>query len=149
MANPVFMVGMEFKSHSLFRDAVKEYAIKHGKSIKFLKSDREKVRAVCKKGCPWECYASYVPIDQLSRVKTYTPHHKCIRSCDVPWVSSNWIVTKYCNRIRNNPTWPMPSLHTTIKQEWTCKVDIQKVYRAKKKALNIIHGSAVEQFGQF
>ncbi|KAH7862383.1 hypothetical protein Vadar_004172 [Vaccinium darrowii] len=54
MANPVFMVGMEFKSHSLFRDAVKEYAIKHGKIIKFLKSDKEKARAVCKKGCPWE-----------------------------------------------------------------------------------------------
>ncbi|KAH7859402.1 hypothetical protein Vadar_000654 [Vaccinium darrowii] len=146
--NPVFIVDMEFKSHSQFRDAVKEYAIKHGKKIKFLKSDREKVRAVCKKGCPWECYASYVPADQLYRIKTHTPQHKCIRSYDVPWVSSNWIVNKYCNRIRNNPTWPVASLHTTIQQEWTCKVDIQKVYRAKRKALNIIHGSATEQFGQ-
>lgn len=89
-----------------------------------------------------------MPADQVFRVKTYTPHHKCIRSYDVPWVSSNWIVSKYCNRIRNNPTWPVPSLHTTIQQEWTCKVDIQKVYRAKKKAMNIIHGSAVDQFRQ-
>ncbi|KAH7866379.1 hypothetical protein Vadar_019600 [Vaccinium darrowii] len=105
MENPVFMVGMEFKSHSQFRDAVKE-------------------------------------------IKTHTPQHKCIRSYDVSWVSSSWIVNKYWNRIRNNPTWPVASLHTTIQQEWTCKVDIQKVYRAKRKALNIIHGSATEQFAQ-
>ncbi|KAH7846311.1 hypothetical protein Vadar_012400 [Vaccinium darrowii] len=146
--NPVFMVGMEFKSHSQFRDAVKEYSIKHGKKIKFLKSDREKVRAVCKKGCPWECYASYVSADQLYRIKTHTSQHKCIRSYDVSWVSGNWIVNKYCNKIRYNLIWLVPSLHTTIQQEWTCKVDIQKVYSAKRKALNIIHGSAIEQFAQ-
>lgn len=52
MANPIFMVGMEFKTHSLFRDAVKEYAIKHGKSIKFLKSDREKVKGSLQEGMP-------------------------------------------------------------------------------------------------
>lgn len=66
---------MEFKTHALFRDthalfrdAVKQHAIKCGKVIKFLKSDRSKVRAVCKgskkqgsdksKGCPWLIYAA-------------------------------------------------------------------------------------------
>ncbi|GAB2276943.1 hypothetical protein Dimus_011651 [Dionaea muscipula] len=44
--NPVFSLGMEFKTHKLFRDAVKEYAIKWGKEIKFTLSDRNKVRAV-------------------------------------------------------------------------------------------------------
>ncbi|GAB2233900.1 hypothetical protein Droror1_Dr00003130 [Drosera rotundifolia] len=40
--NPEFSVGMEFKTHKLFRDAVKEYAIKWGKEIKFTLSDKKK-----------------------------------------------------------------------------------------------------------
>ncbi|KAH7856141.1 hypothetical protein Vadar_033196 [Vaccinium darrowii] len=144
MGNPVFIRGMEFKTHSLFRDAVKEYAIKHGKQIKFLKSDREKVRAVCKKGCPWEIYASYVPADALYRIKTYISQHTCTRTFDVPWVSSKWIVARYGNRIRSNPTWPVPSLAETIQQEWTVKVSIRKVYRAKNICLAMRDGTAIE-----
>ncbi|KAH7850197.1 hypothetical protein Vadar_029078 [Vaccinium darrowii] len=52
-------------------------------------------------------------------------------------LNRNWIVTKYCNRIRNNPTWPVPSLHTTIQQEWACKVDIQKGYVEEIKQGNL------------
>ncbi|XP_058223113.1 uncharacterized protein LOC131332829 [Rhododendron vialii] len=76
---------MEFKTHSQFRDAVKEYAIKHGKHITFTKSDREKVRAICKTGCPWDIYASYVHADAVYRVKTYNSERSCTRSFDVPW----------------------------------------------------------------
>ncbi|KAH7834888.1 hypothetical protein Vadar_020699 [Vaccinium darrowii] len=148
MGNPVFIRGMEFKTHSLFRDAVKEYAIKHGKQIRFLKSDREKVRAVCKKGCPWEIYASYVPTDALYRIKTYISQHTCTRTFDVPWVSSKWIVARYGNRIRSNPTWPVPSLAETIQQEWTVKVSIRKVYRAKNICLAMRDGIAIEQYKQ-
>ncbi|KAH7832980.1 hypothetical protein Vadar_001984 [Vaccinium darrowii] len=148
MGNPVFIRGMEFKTHSLFRDAVKEYAIKHGKQIGFLKSDREKVRAVCKKGCPWEIYASHVPADALYRIKTYISQHTCTRTFDVPWVSSKWIVAKYGNRIRSNPTWPIPSLVETIQQEWTVKVSTQKVYRAKNICLAMRDGIAIEQYKQ-
>ncbi|KAE9460709.1 hypothetical protein C3L33_07388, partial [Rhododendron williamsianum] len=50
MLNPVFSVGMEFKTHEIFRDAVKEHSIKLGKKIKFKKSDRAKVCAVCEEG---------------------------------------------------------------------------------------------------
>ncbi|KAH7838022.1 hypothetical protein Vadar_021132 [Vaccinium darrowii] len=71
--NHVFKVGMEFKTHDLFREAVKEHSIKWGKKVKFVKSDREKVRAICKgkKGCPWLIYASYVPVDAVYRIKMW------------------------------------------------------------------------------
>ncbi|KAF7147202.1 hypothetical protein RHSIM_Rhsim03G0174600 [Rhododendron simsii] len=148
MDNPVFEVGMEFKTHDIFANAVKEYSIKHGKKIKFLKNDREKVRAKCEDGCDWLIYASYVPSDAVYRVKRYDAVQNCVRSFHVPWVSTKWILDKYCDRIRSNPTWPTKSLAETIEKERTVRVSIQKVYRARQMALELIQGSAEEQFQQ-
>ncbi|KAH7863977.1 hypothetical protein Vadar_024284 [Vaccinium darrowii] len=140
-----------FKTHALFRDAVKQHGIKCGKVIKFLKNDKSKVRAVCRGGkrkvCPWLIYASFVLADKVFRVKTYVGTHTCSRSYHVPGVSTNWIVKRYTERIRSNPTWPVKSLAVTIEEEWTCKVSLPRVFRAKKKALDLIEGTTNEQFG--
>ncbi|KAH7852922.1 hypothetical protein Vadar_030998 [Vaccinium darrowii] len=121
-----------------------------GKRVQFIKSDRNKVRAICKdsgkKECPWLIYASYVPTDAMYRVKRYDSEHTCSRSFHVSWVSTKWILKKHSNRIRSNPTWPVKSLAETIETEHTIKVHIQKVYRAKKKALEMIQGGTIEQF---
>ncbi|KAH7836032.1 hypothetical protein Vadar_032154 [Vaccinium darrowii] len=95
MENPIFKVGMEFKTHAVFREAVKEHAIKWGKEIKFLKSDKRQ---------------------------------------------------KYSEKIRKNPTWPIPFLVDTIESEKTVKVHPQKAYRAKKIALDMLQGNAAKQF---
>ncbi|KAH7857175.1 hypothetical protein Vadar_009876 [Vaccinium darrowii] len=115
MDNPQFLVGMEFKNHSLFRDAVKEHGIKNA--------------------------------DKVFRVKTHVDTHTCTRSYHVPWVSTRWICNKYTDRIRSNPTWPVKSLAQTIEKEWTCKVSMPRVFRAKKRALDLIEGTTNEQFG--
>ncbi|KAH7862346.1 hypothetical protein Vadar_003544 [Vaccinium darrowii] len=146
MDNPIFKVGMEFKTHGQFREAVKEHAIKWGKEIKFLKSDKRQVRATWKSPCPWTIYCSYVPNDEVYRVKTFIDEHSCVRSFKVPWVSTKWIVKKYSERIRKNPTWPIPSLVDTIQSEKTVQVNPQKAYRAKKISLDMLQGSAAKQF---
>ncbi|XP_028070295.1 uncharacterized protein LOC114272787 [Camellia sinensis] len=145
MHNPQFKLGMEFKSHDMFRDAVKEYAIKWRKHITFTKNDKQKVRAKCKVGCPWVCYASYVKHDGLYRIKTLD-EHTCNRSFDVAYVSSKWIVKRYFERIRLNPTWPIQLLSDTISSEHNVKVDLQKERRARNKVLTQVEGTAAEQF---
>ncbi|KAH7866355.1 hypothetical protein Vadar_019290 [Vaccinium darrowii] len=137
---------MEFKTHALFREAVKEHAIKWGKEIKFLKSDKRQVRATCKSPYPWTIYCSYVPNDEVYRVKTFIDEHSYVRSFKVLWVSTKWIVKKYSERIRKNPTWPIPSLVDTIQSEKTVQVNPQKAYRAKKISLDMLQGSAAKQF---
>ncbi|KAI8569476.1 hypothetical protein RHMOL_Rhmol02G0282000 [Rhododendron molle] len=146
--NPVFSVGMEFKTHEIFRDAVKEHSIKLGKKIKFKKSDRAKVCAVCegKEDCPWYIYASFVKNDGLYRIKRYVDQHTCTRSYHVPWVSTKWIVKRYSDKICKNPTWPIQSLAETIESENTVNVDRQKVFRARRRSLAILEGDAKQQF---
>lgn len=53
---------------------------------------------------------------------------------------------KYAERIRKNPTWPIPSLVETIESENTVKVNHQKAYRAKRIAVQMLEGNAAEQF---
>ncbi|KAH7858532.1 hypothetical protein Vadar_025040 [Vaccinium darrowii] len=146
MVIPTFKVEMEFKSHALFRDDVKEHAIKWGKEITFSKSDKRQVRPACKKPCPWTIYCAYVPNDEVYRVKTFVDQHECVRSFNVQWVSTKWIVKKYTERIRKNPTWPIPPLVETIESENTVKVNHQKTYRAMRIAMQMLEGSAAEQF---
>ncbi|KAI8546654.1 hypothetical protein RHMOL_Rhmol07G0136600 [Rhododendron molle] len=146
MVNPIFEVGMEFKTHAVFRDAVKEYAVKWGKEIKFLKSDRTQVRAKCKDGCPWDIYCAYVPNDLVYRVKTFKDVHSCVRSFNVKWVSTKWIVSHYSKRIKKNPTWPIPSLVATIESEKTVNVHPQKAYRARRISVEMLEGSSAQQF---
>lgn len=121
-----------------------------GKKIKFVKSDRKKVQAVCygRKACPWFIYAAYVKADGVFRVKHYINNHTCTRSYNVPWVSTKWIVRTCSERIAKNPTWPIQSLVDTIESEWTVHVHYQKVFRAKRKVLDALQGSAAQQFGQ-
>lgn len=133
---------MEFKTHAGFRDA----DVKWGKEIKFLKSDRRQIRAKCKDGCPWDIYCAYVPNDFIYRVKTFKDVHSCVRSFNVKWVSTKWIVSHYSERIRKNPTWPIPSLVATIESEKTVNVHPQKAYRARRISVEMLEGSSAQQF---
>ncbi|GAB2288137.1 hypothetical protein Dimus_022481, partial [Dionaea muscipula] len=92
--DPVFKLGMQFKSHEVFRNALKEYAMKWG------------------------------------------------RSFEVKHVKAKWIIGRYCEHIRLNPTWLISSLMDTISHEHAIKVDKQVVRRAKKKYIELIEGSA-------
>ncbi|KAI8571636.1 hypothetical protein RHMOL_Rhmol01G0135200 [Rhododendron molle] len=125
MLNPVFCPGMEFKTHAIFRDAVKEHGVKLGRIIKFKQSDTKKVQAVCegRKDCPWFIYGAFVKGDGVFRVKHYVGEHTCTRGYNVPWVSTNWIVRHYSERIAKNPGWPIRSLTDEIEAEWTVHVD--------------------------
>ncbi|XP_028084942.1 uncharacterized protein LOC114286062 [Camellia sinensis] len=120
--SPQFKLGMEFKSHNMFRNAVNESAINWGKHITFTKNDKQKVRAKCKVGSPWVCYASCVKHNGLYRIKTLVDEHTCNRSFNVAHVSSKWIVSRYFKRIRLNPTWPIQSLEDTISSEHNVKI---------------------------
>ncbi|KAH7841991.1 hypothetical protein Vadar_000269 [Vaccinium darrowii] len=139
---------MEFKTHEIFRDVVKEHAIKFGKKVKFVKNEKQKISAIClAKGCPWYIYASFVKGDGVLRIKHYIANHSCSRKYNVPHVRTKWIVKRYGERIGKNPTWPIQSLADTIESEWIVHVDRQKVFRAKRRALAMLEGTPTEQFG--
>ncbi|KAH7847412.1 hypothetical protein Vadar_025791 [Vaccinium darrowii] len=45
MEDPPFEMGMKFASTTVFKDAIKQHAIKHRRNVKFVKNDKLRVRA--------------------------------------------------------------------------------------------------------
>ncbi|XP_050881042.1 uncharacterized protein LOC127084601 isoform X1 [Lathyrus oleraceus] len=76
-----FTLGMEFSSLQHFKDAVLEHNTLNGRKIKFTKSDRLRVRAVCKfnEKCGYVILVSRVVKTVIFRVKTLCPEHTCGR----------------------------------------------------------------------
>lgn len=70
MINPQFSVGLLFTSIAKFKVAMREYAIKNGRNMKFIKNEKEKVRVMCLIGCPWIVYATQVRDEKTFQVKT-------------------------------------------------------------------------------
>jgi len=147
MENPVFKLGMCFSNAKEFREAIRNYAIKNGRQVRFTKSAQNKLRVVCSEGCDWLIYASKVQGKHTLQVKTFNPVHTCNRVLCVPQVSTKWLANKYCDRLRNNPTWPSASMKKTMKSENVLKLSRSMVYRARALAMTMITGNEEEQFG--
>ncbi|XP_059635862.1 uncharacterized protein LOC132278049 [Cornus florida] len=62
--------------------------------------------------------------------------------------SSTFLANKYCEQLRLNPKIPVGTLKSTIASEMNINVSTYKVYRAKRKALEMIEGNDAEQYGK-
>ncbi|KAI3410640.1 uncharacterized protein J3R85_018644 [Psidium guajava] len=146
MENPTFKLGMCFSNAKEFSEAIKNYAIKNRRQVRFVKNAPNKVRVVCSDGCDWLIYASKMQGEHTLQVKTLNSVHKCNRALYVPQVSSKWLANKYCDRLRNNPTWPSASMKKTMESENVLKLSRTMVYRARAMAMSMVIGNEQEQF---
>lgn len=55
---PKFFVGMIYTDHHQFREAVMKHSYLEGRMVKFTKSDRTRVKAMCRPPCQWHVFAS-------------------------------------------------------------------------------------------
>ncbi|XP_039166588.1 uncharacterized protein LOC104417970 [Eucalyptus grandis] len=69
-----------------------------------------------------------------------------VRALHVPQISTKWLANKYCDRLRNNPTWPGASMKKTMESENVLKLSRTMVYRARATAMSMITGNEEEQF---
>ncbi|XP_059670744.1 uncharacterized protein LOC132316252 [Cornus florida] len=60
--------------------------------------------------------------------------------------SSSFIANKYLEQLRLNPKMPFSTLKSTIASDLDIDVSKHKVYRAKRKALEMIEGNEEEQY---
>lgn len=147
--NPIFELGMIFKSRAQFVGVVRHHAILNGKDIRFKMNDGCRVRAICRQGCPWTIFASLRRgHNKILQVKIYEPKHICGRILVNRLVNSSWLVMVYLNEFRLNPTSSVSSLIERIRVDFNVMVSQSQVYRARKKALRKLAGSVSEQYAK-
>ncbi|XP_012852893.1 PREDICTED: uncharacterized protein LOC105972477 [Erythranthe guttata] len=148
MDDPHFELGLCFPDADTFRAAIKQHSRVHGRDLKYKKNDKDKVRAICKhKGCPWMIYASQIRGELTLQVKTIHSVHECTRKEKVTAATSNWLASKYQDKLRTDPNWPINSMMVAAKKECKLLFSTHQMYRATKRANELNRGTHVEQYG--
>ncbi|KAF4389033.1 hypothetical protein F8388_026762 [Cannabis sativa] len=102
MGKAIFDLGLSFASGKLFKQAIREYALREGKDIFFKKNDPHRVRAQCKGvNCRWMCYASKIDDSPTFVIKSYETEHKCCRTNSNRWATAQWLSAKYREEFKN------------------------------------------------
>ncbi|GMY18093.1 hypothetical protein FCV25MIE_13332 [Fagus crenata] len=122
-----FELGMLFTSTKQFKEAMTEYAVEGGWGIRFVKNDKVRIRAVCQEGCKFVAYLAKLPRELTFQLKTLQLEHSCNRCFKNPRMSAKFLAKKLVGRVKDQP-------------------DINKAYRAKAKAMDILEGSHIEQY---
>ena len=138
MRKPVLQKGMKFPNSKVFREALREYAIKKPVNIKFKLNEKKKILVYCINEYGWRCYAFQLPGELTFQTKTFNPECTCLRSFKHSQVTSSYVAKKFMQKFDKNPNWKVAGVQHHVKQ--TLKVDISysKVYRAKWKAIDLI-----------
>ncbi|XP_070672413.1 uncharacterized protein [Malus domestica] len=89
-----------------------------------------KISARCEKNCPWRLYASRMYNEDSIQVKTYVGKHECPRIWkESPNCKVAWLVKRYVDKFRLNPSMPITTFVETVKEERMVKILIKTAYR--------------------
>ncbi|XP_059627663.1 uncharacterized protein LOC132270501 [Cornus florida] len=142
-------LGLKFGSTADFRLALRESALKNKFDIMFTRNDGDRVTAMCKAECSWRIHANKPENEDCLIIKTYVPEHTdCLWFHTNGQASSTFLANKYCEQVRLNPKIPMGTLKSTIASEMNIDMSTHKVYRAKRKVLELIEGNDAEWYGK-
>ena len=116
MRKPELKKGMKFPNFKVFREALREYAIKKPVDIKFKLNEKKKISVCCINECGWRCYASQLPGELTFQIKTFNLECTCPRSFKHSQVTSSYVVKKFMQEFDKNPNWKVAGAQHHVKQ---------------------------------
>ncbi|KAK8663441.1 hypothetical protein V6N13_083260 [Hibiscus sabdariffa] len=135
----------------LLHSAMKQYAMLNGYNVRLKVNDSRRLQVVCKAGCPWMIWASRLHPKDINettwQIKTYIGDHSCIRDTKNANCTARWLAKTYIDKWRVDPTYSTGSLQKDVQNDHILQVSLTKCSRAKKIALEMIHGNEDERYG--
>ncbi|KAL3632322.1 hypothetical protein CASFOL_025306 [Castilleja foliolosa] len=125
--------GMRFASQEQLRHMVINYSVSNGRSIRFARSARNKVLAVCGRdgSCPWRLYATSMQGEDM-QIKSLNSSHSCVKRFKSSLVNTRWIAKEYETVIRANTNWKLKDIQKAILDRHHVPVSLSQCYRAKQ-----------------
>ncbi|XP_058198394.1 uncharacterized protein LOC131313919 [Rhododendron vialii] len=62
------------------------------------------------------------------------------------WASTKWLAKKYVEEINDDPNWKVKAMQNDVRRKWMLDVSKIQIYRAKRKALEMVEGAHGEQY---
>ena len=106
---------MKFPNSKVFREALREYAIKKPVDIKFKLNEKKKISIYCINECGWRCYASQLPEELTFQIKTFNPEYTCPRSFKHSQVTSSYVAKKFMQEFDKNSNWKVAGVQHHVK----------------------------------
>ncbi|KAL4554369.1 hypothetical protein LXL04_039506 [Taraxacum kok-saghyz] len=169
---PSFYVGKKFKSKKELKDLVDAHAIQTRNNLYFEKNDKLRLWAKCrgvvvgslssgvvgttkskdkcvkskKEGCKWALHASRSNEESDWFVKTLKDNHSCLRSKNLRACTATFLSKEILRQIETDPRVPLPALVEQIESKYEVGVSMDKIFRAKAAATNIVVGDYTKQY---
>uniref|UniRef100_A0A251KLH9 SWIM-type domain-containing protein n=1 Tax=Manihot esculenta TaxID=3983 RepID=A0A251KLH9_MANES len=143
-------VGQEFKNVAEFRDALQKYAIAHRFVYRLKKNDTNRASGICvAEGCSWSIHASWVPSDQVFRIKKMNKAHTCEgESWKAAHPAKSWLVSVIKDRLRDSPHHKPKDIAKSVLQDFGIELSYTQVRRGLEEARKQLQGSHKEAYSQ-
>lgn len=116
--------------------------VHNGKDLKFTKSDKIRVRVICKKdGCPWEAFCAKIPGEETWQLRKIVDDHTCPWQFKVKLMTSKWLGGKLNNNVRENPSIQLGDIIDKTNHRFHLGITKSKAYRARSHAIDMVDGS--------
>ncbi|XP_057803509.1 uncharacterized protein LOC131018820 [Salvia miltiorrhiza] len=141
------VLGMQFEDGIQCRSALTNVAIETGRFIHFRNVSKKCCLAKCTLPCPWRVLGSLQRKEGIFKIKQYAGDHTCIRQTRNKMVSSTWIAARYLNVFRVKYDMSIKELRDDILVRFKTDVYRDRLYKAKKKAQEIVKGFIEVHYG--
>ncbi|KAM0839990.1 hypothetical protein ACQ4PT_059958 [Festuca glaucescens] len=150
MEAPIFKVGMLFSSMEEFRRALNSYNVNERVKIRKTRNEATRLHAMCEGfhefGCPWKIKVSLDNRKEAYAVKEYCNDHTCERVWELKTLTAPFLTTCFMDEFRDNQKLDLKAFAANVQRRFNMCPNRFKLGRARKAALNIIHGDEEEQF---
>ncbi|RYQ91495.1 hypothetical protein Ahy_B09g097387 [Arachis hypogaea] len=140
-------VGMKFNTKWEFREAVREFTIKEGRRIQFIKNDAVRCRAVCKaEECKWVVYASRDHEETCWQIKTFNDYHTCAREATNRAANRNWLTSKLVKKVRKYPNFRQCEAAVYFKSKCDLMLNRNSISRTLADTRAVVYGDEKAQY---
>ncbi|KAL0431527.1 UNVERIFIED_CONTAM: hypothetical protein Sradi_0778700 [Sesamum radiatum] len=106
-------VGMKFHDGKHFREVLRDWCIRGGFDIEYVKNEKVRVTAKCKtEGCNWRIHASPI-MNDFFQIKSIKGAHTCARTYDNKLARASYLAKRMESAIRDHPNIPVQQQKNT------------------------------------
>lgn len=142
---------MTFKDMAEATKMMNFYALANAKALKIEKSDTKRLRCKYESvGCPLVCLISKEGKGVGFKVKTLKPEHTCDDDVVLanPRATTSTLAQYLKKKVQNNPKYKAKDMKVDLKNEFNLNSNNMKLKRAKRMALQKMHGSFFDEYNR-
>ncbi|KAG8363569.1 hypothetical protein BUALT_Bualt19G0036100 [Buddleja alternifolia] len=141
MKGKTLLKGMKFQNFKVYREALKDYCVRMGVDLHFIRNEASRITARCKQSsCRWRIHASPVKRSSVFHIKSIQNMHTCSKTFDNRLDKTKYIAKRLEKIIRDYPFVSTEQLKNYVSRRIGLEVNAQKIARAKNEAIAKIVG---------